>query len=175
MAEIINSLSLSLRDKLKTYYFNEFQKSGGCSSSPSPSPTPTQRETFMEGINGESVVANENRNIQEATDDYYRSAYANESLVKYQYDVYDSISFFNTILFMLYVLLFLYILVMLLRQYTGNVVRNMYLDIFLVILMAIYPFVISTLEIYLYKIIKYLFSGILIFGYAFLRLFQRNI
>ena len=171
MAEIINSLSLSLRDKLKRYYFDEFQKSGACSSASANA----KKETFMEGIDATNAVAVENQNIQDATDDYIRSTYANESLVKYQYDVYDSISFFNTDLILLYVLLFLYILVMLLRQYSGNTVRNMYLDISLVLLMAIYPFVISTLEIYLYQFIKYIMSGFVVFGYAFLRLFQRNI
>jgi hypothetical protein len=180
MAEIVNSLSLSLQNKLKAYYFNEFQKNGECSTkSPAsaPSSKPISKETFIEAMPGylEKLIANENQMIQDDTDEYYRSTYANESLVKYQYEVYDSLSFLNTILFMLYVLLFIFILVMLLKQYMYNVPRNIYLDSFLVILMAIYPFIASTIEIYLYRFIKYIFSGIVVFGYAVLRLFQRNI
>ncbi len=132
--------------------------------------------TTTEGAVGtvDQIVSLENTNLDTNTNELYMQTFTNESLVKYQTDVYDSLVFINTVLLVLYVLCFICILGVMLKQYYTNIPRNTYLDLFVVSIIVIYPFVISALEIYLYNLWRFIYSSLVIGGYSIVRLFQRN-
>jgi hypothetical protein len=145
----INSLSESIKSKLKQSF---------------TPPTPSKKETFSDLESGlQNTIVSQNQLIDKQTDEFYRNISTMNQKHGYQQKMFHNLEFLNFGLIFVYTIIFIIVKVLILEQYyKQTVVRNEWTDSIILTLFFLYPFLIYSIEMYLYdfvmKIVAYFYG-----------------
>jgi hypothetical protein len=139
MADIntqINNLSESIKQKLK--------KAFG-----------PQKENFSDLESGlQNTIVSQNQLIDQQTNEFHRYIDTNNQKYNYQKKMFHNLEFLNFGLIFVYTVIFILVKVLILEQYyKQTVVRNEWTDSIILTLFFLYPFLIYSVEMYLYDFI----------------------
>lgn len=136
----INNLSESIKVKLKNTY------------SPPPS---SKKENFDDLESGlQNTIVSQNQLIDQQTDEFYRNIDTMNQRYNYQTKMFHNLEFLNFGLIFIYTVIFILTKVLILEQYyKQTVVRDEWTDSIILTLFFLYPFLIYSVEMYLYDFI----------------------
>lgn len=122
------------------------------------------KETFDDLESGlQNTIVSQNQLIDQQIDEFHRNINTMNQRHHYQTKMFHNLEFLNVGLFFIYVLAFIFVAVLILEQhYNQTVTRNKWYDLIVIALFLLYPFLIYSIEMYLYdfvmKIVSYFYG-----------------
>jgi hypothetical protein len=158
----INGLSESIKKKIKKVFCkcNNKRKNRGRRARRPPAqpsiPQPPRLENFTNLETGlQSAVSTQNSLIDSQSDELYHQIDTNNQNQAYQQKMFHNLESLNFFLQFIYAILFILTKVLILEQYYNKtVVRDEWIDSIVLTLFFLYPFLIYSVEMYIYQFIS---------------------
>jgi hypothetical protein len=154
--EKINEMSESLKRKFKAVLCPPKRKRiKKRSSGIYLSKTWNRREQFTNLESGlQNTIVSQNQLIDEQTDEFYSFINTSNQKHEYQTKMFHNLEFLNFGLIFVYTIIFILVKVLILEQYYKQiVVRDEWTDTIILTLFFLYPFLIYSVEMYLYDFV----------------------